>query len=79
MASGMGKGYRLKPQPVKTAMPAPAASVIISTYNQPQWMRKCVLGYARQDRTDSALVLADGRVRCRDRRNGGVAPPPAAL
>jgi hypothetical protein len=31
MASGTGKGYRLKPQPVKTTMPAPAASVIIST------------------------------------------------
>ena len=40
-------------------MPAPAASVVISTYNQPQWLRKCLLGYARQDRTDFEMVLAD--------------------
>ncbi len=40
-------------------MSAPAASVIISTYNQPQWLRKCLLGYARQDRTDFEMVLAD--------------------
>jgi glycosyltransferase involved in cell wall biosynthesis len=41
------------------AHPAPTASVLISTYNQPEWLRKCLLGYAHQDRRDFELVIAD--------------------
>lgn len=40
-------------------MPAPVASVIISTYNQPRWLRLALLGWAAQDRRDFELVLAD--------------------
>lgn len=41
------------------ALPAPTASVLISTYNQPEWLRKCLAGYAHQDRSDFELVVAD--------------------
>jgi glycosyltransferase involved in cell wall biosynthesis len=41
------------------AQPAPTASVLISTYNQPEWLRKCLAGYAHQDRRDFELVIAD--------------------
>ncbi len=40
-------------------MPAPAASVIVSTYNQPDWLQRCLWGYACQDRQDFEVVLAD--------------------
>ena len=40
-------------------MPAPVASVIISTYNQPDWLQRCLWGYARQDRSDFEVVIAD--------------------
>jgi len=40
-------------------MASPPASVIISTYNQPEWLRRCLLGYAHQDRSDFELVVAD--------------------
>lgn len=38
---------------------APAVSVILSTYNQPEWLRKVLLGYARQTWQDFEVVLAD--------------------
>lgn len=34
-------------------------SVIISTYNQPEWLEKVLIGYACQDRHDFELVIAD--------------------
>lgn len=37
----------------------PSASVIVSTYNQPDWLELCLLGYACQDRLDFELILAD--------------------
>lgn len=36
-----------------------ASSIIISTYNNPDWLQRCLWGYARQDRTDFEIVLAD--------------------
>ncbi|MFB9067310.1 glycosyltransferase family 2 protein [Pseudofulvimonas gallinarii] len=36
-----------------------ATSVILSTYNQPEWLEKCLLGYAAQDRLDFEVVIAD--------------------
>lgn len=38
---------------------APAASVIFSTFNQPEWLAKCLLGFAAQDRVDFEVVIAD--------------------
>ena len=40
-------------------MSAPAASVVISTYNQPAWLRKVLAGYAAQTRRDFEIVVAD--------------------
>jgi glycosyltransferase involved in cell wall biosynthesis len=37
----------------------PAASVILSTYNHPDWLEKSLLGYAAQDRRDFEVVIAD--------------------
>ena len=34
-------------------------SVIFSTYNQPEWLRKTLLGFAAQDRHDFEVVVAD--------------------
>ena len=34
-------------------------SIIISTYNKPEWLRKTLLGYAYQDDKDFELVIAD--------------------
>lgn len=34
-------------------------SVIVSTYNQPAWLEKCVWGYAAQTHRDFELVVAD--------------------
>jgi glycosyltransferase involved in cell wall biosynthesis len=33
--------------------------VIISTYNQPDWLELCLVGYACQDRRDFELIVAD--------------------
>lgn len=35
------------------------ASVIVSTYNQPAWLEKVLLGYLQQDQTDFELIIAD--------------------
>lgn len=40
-------------------MPAPVASVVFSTYNQPDWLEKTLLGFAAQDRADFEVVVAD--------------------
>ena len=41
-------------------MPAvPVASVIFTTYNQPAWLEKTLLGFASQDRTDFEVIVAD--------------------
>ncbi len=40
-------------------MSAPAASIIVSTYNQPDWLQRVLLAYARQDARDFELVVAD--------------------
>lgn len=37
----------------------PALSVVLSTYNQPEWLRKALLGYARQDFREFEVVIAD--------------------
>ena len=33
--------------------------MVLSTYNQPEWLRKALLGYARQSFRDFELVIAD--------------------
>ncbi len=35
------------------------ASVIVSTYNQPAWLEKVLLGYRHQDTLDFELIIAD--------------------
>lgn len=40
-------------------MPRPIASVIFSTYNQPDWLEKTLRGFAAQDRCDFEVVVAD--------------------
>ena len=37
----------------------PVLSVIVSTYNQPDWLEKVLLGYAAQDFRDFELIVAD--------------------
>lgn len=37
----------------------PAVSVIISTYNQPEWLEKTLWGYSVQDNMDFELIIAD--------------------
>lgn len=37
----------------------PAMSVVLSTYNQPAWLRKALLGYAHQTFRDFEVVVAD--------------------
>lgn len=34
-------------------------SIIISTYNKPEWLRKTLLGYAYQDYSDFELIITD--------------------
>lgn len=36
-----------------------AASVIFTTYNQPEWLEKTLLGFAAQDRQDFEVIVAD--------------------
>ena len=40
-------------------MSQPTASVIFSTYNQPDWLEKTLRGFAAQDRCDFEVVVAD--------------------
>ena len=40
-------------------MTSPIASIIFSTYNQPDWLEKTLLGFAAQDRHDFEVVVAD--------------------
>ena len=40
-------------------MTHPAASLIISTYNNPAWLQRCLWGYACQDRHDFEVIIAD--------------------
>lgn len=40
-------------------MSAPTASLILSTYNQPEWLQRSLWGFACQDRTDFEVVVAD--------------------
>ena len=35
------------------------ASLIISTYNHPEWLQRCLWGFAFQDRLDFELIVAD--------------------
>lgn len=35
-------------------------SLIISTYNQPEWLRKTLIGYSVQDYKDFEIIIADG-------------------
>lgn len=37
----------------------PAASVLISTYNEPQWLEWVLLGYSRQTFTDFEMIVVD--------------------
>ncbi|MEO8672469.1 MAG: glycosyltransferase [Tahibacter sp.] len=37
----------------------PALSVLISTYNEPQWLEWVLLGYARQTYTDFEMIVVD--------------------
>lgn len=45
--------------PARESVVEPIASVIISTYNQPEWLERCLWGYAHQDRLDFELLVAD--------------------
>ena len=49
-------------------MSTPVASIVVSTYNNPEWLKRCLWGYARQDRTDFEFVLADDGSRDETRR-----------
>lgn len=40
-------------------MPTPSTSVIISTYNQPEWLRKVLIGYEQQNFKNFEIVIAD--------------------
>ena len=40
-------------------MTQPVASLIISTYNNPAWLQRCLWGYACQDRHDFEVIIAD--------------------
>ncbi|PKA83760.1 glycosyltransferase involved in cell wall biosynthesis [Ulvibacter sp. MAR_2010_11] len=40
-------------------MAAPKLSVIISTYNQPEWLQKVLWGYENQTETNFELIIAD--------------------
>jgi glycosyltransferase involved in cell wall biosynthesis len=48
-------------------MSVPSASVILSTYNQPDWLEKALLGYAAQRFTDFEIVIADDGSRAETR------------
>jgi glycosyltransferase involved in cell wall biosynthesis len=37
----------------------PAISVLISTYNEPQWLEWVLLGYARQTFADFEMIVVD--------------------
>jgi glycosyltransferase involved in cell wall biosynthesis len=37
----------------------PAISVLISTYNEPQWLEWVLLGYARQTFADFEVIVVD--------------------
>ena len=37
----------------------PAISVLVSTYNEPQWLEWVLLGYSRQTFTDFELIVVD--------------------
>jgi len=45
--------------PSMQASPVPVASVVFTTYNQPDWLEKVLLGFAAQDRCDFEVVVAD--------------------
>ncbi|WP_101925711.1 MULTISPECIES: glycosyltransferase family 2 protein [Luteimonas] len=40
-------------------MQTPAASLIISAYNNADWLQRCLWGYAQQDRLDFELIVTD--------------------
>lgn len=40
-------------------MSNPAASVVFTTYNQPDWLEKVLIGFGAQDRTDFEILVAD--------------------
>jgi GT2 family glycosyltransferase len=40
-------------------MAAPVASIIIYTFNQADWLERCLWAYAQQDRLEFELVIAD--------------------
>lgn len=40
-------------------MNAPSASIILSTYNQPDWLERALVAYARQSTADFELIVAD--------------------
>jgi len=41
-----------------------AASVIFTTYNQPEWLEKVLRGFAAQSRLDFEVIVADDGSRC---------------
>lgn len=45
-------------EPAGTA-PTPRASVVVTTYNNPRYLELVLLGYARQNRRDFEVVVAD--------------------
>ncbi|MDH5821932.1 glycosyltransferase family 2 protein [Luteimonas sp. RD2P54] len=40
-------------------MSEPVASIVFTTYNQPAWLEKTLLGFAAQDRRDFEVLVAD--------------------
>ncbi|QDH71281.1 glycosyltransferase family 2 protein [Marilutibacter alkalisoli] len=53
-------------------MSTPIASIIFTTYNQPDWLEKTLLGFAAQDRDDFEVIVADdgSRDETRERIEG---------
>lgn len=45
----------------------PAASVVFTTYNQPDWLEKVLVGFGAQDRTDFEVLVADDGSRAETR------------
>ncbi|MDQ3206643.1 MAG: glycosyltransferase family 2 protein [Pseudomonadota bacterium] len=39
--------------------PVPVASIVFTTYNQPEWLEKVLHGFAAQDRRDFEVLVAD--------------------
>src|SRR5690606_6844286 len=66
---GRGRqGTLAAPAPDTADVPQPpAASVVFTTYNQPDWLEKVLVGFGAQDRTDFEVLVADDGSRAETR------------